>query len=55
MNRSVFSALLGALSVSAAAISVAAPHQYAVIDLGADWIAGTGLRVPPPGSTARGI
>jgi hypothetical protein len=43
MNRRVFSALLGALSVSAAAL--AAPPQYAVIDLGVDYLAGTGLRV----------
>lgn len=45
MNSRVCSALLGALSASAAAICVAAPPQYAVIDLGADWLAGAGLRV----------
>jgi len=45
MNRRVLSALLGALSVCAAAVSVAAPPQYAVVDLGVDSVPGTGLLV----------
>jgi hypothetical protein len=43
MNHRVFSALLGALSVSTAAVSLAAAPQYALIDLGSTAVAGAGM------------
>jgi hypothetical protein len=43
MNRRVITALFGAVSVSIAAVGLAAAPQYAVIDLGSTGVAGAGL------------